>query len=237
MIARCGLGRSTQWNPRSSKTFSRPRKASADCGATFATGQPSMASAPSRRASSTAARITAYVIPWPRCSARTNRQGSSQTLSSSARARLPISVLRLSVATTYRDRGPHAHQPTGSPAIEARIPIGVEFIVALASKRRRLPPPNQPVANWLRVTQNAMHQQWRVALCPSNSRARCASSPGPTGRVSTAAPTSGGYRDIIAALDDQRGWAIRQDQVGERTQAGDRAASNPDRGNAGCPTA
>jgi hypothetical protein len=34
--------------------------------------------------------------------------------------------------------------------------------VAIASKRCRLTPPNQPAANWLRVSQNAMHQQWRV---------------------------------------------------------------------------
>jgi hypothetical protein len=68
------------------------------------------------------------------------------------------------MAAVYRDRGPQAHQPTGSPATEARIPIGVALTVAIASKRCRLPLPNQPAANWPRVTQNAMHQQWRVLL-------------------------------------------------------------------------
>ena len=76
---------------------------------------------------------------------------------------LPMTLLRPLVATTYRDRGPQAHQPTGSPATEARIPIGVGSTMAMASKRRRLPLPNQPAANCPRVTQNAMHQQRRVA--------------------------------------------------------------------------
>ena len=55
MITRSGLGRSTQLNPRSSNTFSRPRKASSDSRLDSASGQPSIATAPSRRASSTAA--------------------------------------------------------------------------------------------------------------------------------------------------------------------------------------
>jgi hypothetical protein len=68
------------------------------------------------------------------------------------------------VAAAYRDRGPQAHQPTGSPACEAIIPIGVKLAVAMDSNRSRLPPLSQPAANWLRVTQNVMHQHRRVVL-------------------------------------------------------------------------
>jgi hypothetical protein len=68
------------------------------------------------------------------------------------------------MATAYRDLGPQAHHPTGSPATEAKIPIGAGLTVAIASKRCRLPPFSQPTANWLRLSQNAMHQQRRVFL-------------------------------------------------------------------------
>ena len=164
MIARSGLGRSTQLKPRSSNTCSRPRKASSERRSDRARGQPSMAEAPSRRASSTAARMSAWVTPWPRCPARTKRQGRSQTISSSSRARFGMILLRGLVAATYRDLGPQAHQPTGSAAREARIPTGAELAAAIAPNRRWLPPLSQPAANWLRVTQNAMHQQRRVLL-------------------------------------------------------------------------
>jgi hypothetical protein len=73
-------------------------------------------------------------------------------------------LLRPPIATVYRDLGPQAHHPTGSPATEARIPIGAALAVAIASKRCRLPPSSQPMANLLRLSQNAMHQQRRVFL-------------------------------------------------------------------------
>jgi hypothetical protein len=100
-------------------------------------------------------------------------------------------LLRGPVAATYRDRGPQAHQPTGSAAHEARIPIGVELAAAIALNRCWLPPMSQPAANWLGVTQNAMHQQRRVVLWLSNSLARSGTSFGPTGRVSMSALTNG----------------------------------------------
>jgi hypothetical protein len=73
-------------------------------------------------------------------------------------------LLRGLVAAIYRDRGPHAHQPTGSAACEAKIPTGAELAAVIAPNRRWLPPLSQPATNWLRVTQNAIHQQRRVAL-------------------------------------------------------------------------
>jgi hypothetical protein len=164
MITRSGRGRSTQLKPRSSNTCSRPRKALSERCADLAKGQPSMAEAPSRRASSTAARTSAWVTPWPRRPARTKRQGRSHTISSSLGARFRMILLRGLVAATYRDRGPQAHQPTGSAACKARIPIGVELAAAIAPNRRWFPPLSQPAANWLLVTQNAMHQQRRVVL-------------------------------------------------------------------------
>jgi hypothetical protein len=42
--------------------------------------------------------------------------------------------------------------------------MGVELAAASVPNRRWLPPLSQPAANWLRVTQNAMHQQPRVVL-------------------------------------------------------------------------
>jgi hypothetical protein len=68
------------------------------------------------------------------------------------------------MATAYRDLGPQAHHPTGSPATEAKIPIGAGLAVAMASKRCLLPPFSQQMANVLRLSQNAMHQQRRVFL-------------------------------------------------------------------------
>jgi hypothetical protein len=62
------------------------------------------------------------VTPWSRCPTLTNRHGRNQTLLSSVRTRLRRSLLRPLMATAYRDRGPQAHHPTGSPATEARIP-------------------------------------------------------------------------------------------------------------------
>jgi len=71
-------------------------------------------------------------------------------------------LLRPLVATMYRDRGPQAHHPTGSPATDAKIPMGVELAVVMVSKRFRFPPLSHPTANDLRVTQNAVHQQRRA---------------------------------------------------------------------------
>jgi hypothetical protein len=164
MITRSGLGRWTQLKPSSSNSCSRPRKASSERRSDPVRGQPSMAAAPSLRASSTAARTSAWVTPWPRRSARTKRQGTSHTLSSSSRARFCMILLRGVLAATYRDRGPQAHQPIGSAACEARIPMGVELAAASVPNRRWLPPFTHPAANWRRVTQNAMHQQRRVVL-------------------------------------------------------------------------
>jgi hypothetical protein len=147
-----------------------------------------MAEAPLPRASSTAARMSAWITPWPRRPARTKKQGKSHTISSSSRARFLMILFRGAVAATYRDRGPQAHQPIGSAACEAKIPIGVELAAAIAPNRRWLPPLSQPAANWLRVTQNAMHQQWRVVLWLSNSLLRSGRSFGSTSRVSMAAP-------------------------------------------------
>jgi len=188
MITRSGLGRSTQLKPRSSNTCSRPTKASPERRSDPARGQPSMAEAPLPRASSTAARMSAWTTPWPRRSARTKKQGKSHTISSSSRTRFLMILFRGSVAATYRDRGPQAHQPTGSAACEAKIPIGVELAAAIAPNRRWLPPLSQPAANWLRVTQNAMHQQRRVVLWLSNSLLRSGRSFDSTSRVSIAAP-------------------------------------------------
>jgi len=181
-----------------------------------------MAEAPLPRASSTAARMSAWTTPWPRRSARTKKQGKSHTISSSSRTRFLMILFRGSVAATYRDRGPQAHQPTGSAACEAKIPIGVELAAAIAPNRRWLPPLSQPAANWLRVTQNAMHQQRRVVLWLSNSLLRSGRSFDSTSRVSIAAPmdktlprpgrkpTSGTPRGFLLKL---------QEDVGELTQA------------------
>jgi hypothetical protein len=147
-----------------------------------------MAEAPLPRASSTAAHMSAWMTPWPRRPARTKKQGKSHTISSSSRARFLMILFRGAVAATYRDRGPQAHQPTGSAACQAKIPIGVELAAAIAPNRRWLPPLSQPAANWLRVTQNAMHQQRRVVLWLSNSLLRSGRSFGSTSRVSMAAP-------------------------------------------------
>jgi hypothetical protein len=147
-----------------------------------------MAEAPLPRANSTAARMSAWVTPWPRRPARTKKQGRSHTISSSSRARFLMILFRGAVAATYRDRGPQAHQPTASAACKAKIPMGVELAAAIAPNRRWLPPLSQPAANWVRVTQNAMHQQRRVVLWLSNSLLRSGRSFGSTSRVAMAAP-------------------------------------------------
>ena len=87
MATRCGSGRATHLKPRSSNTLSRPTKPSEGRRSDLVVGQPSIAKAPSWRASSTAARVSPYVTPWLRLSALTNRHGSSQTASSSLRSK------------------------------------------------------------------------------------------------------------------------------------------------------
>jgi hypothetical protein len=44
------------------------------------------------------------------------------------------------------------------------MPIGAGLAMAMASKRCLLPPFSQQMANVLRLSQNAMHQQRRVFL-------------------------------------------------------------------------
>ena len=174
-------------NPSRAKTPSRPTCASPGRRMPTASGQASTAVAPASSARSIAPRIKGTTTPSPVRPGRTNRQAISHTSPSSSRGRWPRSRLRPVRAVVKRARGPHAHQPTGSPSRTAITPIGSDSDAASPSNRRRFPPPYQPVANCHDVEQKAVHQQCRVVREEVNSCCSTSRRPGPTGWISTSA--------------------------------------------------
>lgn len=144
---------------------------------------------------------------------------TKNTRVSSSRSRSRRSLLRPLSATAYRDLGPHAHHPTGSPVQEARTPIGVLLPRAMDSKRCWFVPVNQPTVNWLRVVQKAVHQQRRVFLLPPNSVARSGRSSGPTGRATRAAEFT--LRRVRGCVPTARVRTLRDRESRPRECVGD----------------
>jgi hypothetical protein len=87
------------------------------------------------------------------------------------------------MARRYRDRGPTAHHPTGSPSRYAINPTGCSLEASNSQKRARFP---SPPAVWYSLTgmMNHMHQQPAVCLSAQNRPLKSSTRPVLIGLIS-----------------------------------------------------